>query len=517
MARGYIEDRELELLLRPLIYTSWMFYPFFGLLLAGVIWLFYNFQLQFFEGHHFTGQGSQGAIWGILVADIVHFIGISHVGIAISAVVRILNLERYKQLARIAELVTLASLTTAVLNISMDVGRPDRFIFNVVKHGRFHAPFVWSMTVITTYLIGSSVYLYLAMRRDLYICSLVLPSHKRWLYKLLALGYSDTPQSRQTHERVVWWLAVIILPIMVSVHSVYGYIFGMQAGRPGWFNPFQAPYFVLGAIVTGFSFVIIVLAILRQTFGWQEIFYPRIFKGLGVFLGFVTWLYLYFLFSEWLTGTYAPPAAERIVFNDVLFGRFAKITWPATILGMVVPFWIFFIQGANPRICSIKLTVLAAIPVFISMWIWRYLIVVPSFYHPHLPYKIAPYMPTFFDWSLIAGSFIFCAFLYTVLVKVLPVLELPEEVRVATHSPVILPYYVSPYERIKNILGLIKRFTIPLTLLAGVGLIATGIITRETPPAPAIWVLGIITLWSLPLQICILPKRESARRYRWPY
>jgi len=507
-----MRERELALYLRPLLYTSWIFYPFFAFLLAGVGWLFYNFQLQFFEGHHLTGQGSQGAIWGILVADIVHFIGISHVGIAISAVVRILKLERYKQLARIAELVTLASLTTAVLNIAMDVGRPDRFLFNVIKHGRFHAPFVWSMTVISAYYIGSTVYLYLAMRRDLYICSQVLPPHKRWFYRILSLGYSDTPQSRQTHERVVWWLAVIILPIMVSVHSVYGYIFGLQAGRPGWFNPFQAPYFVLGAIVTGFSFVIIVLAILRQAFHWQEVFPPRVFKGLGIFLGFVTWLYLYFLFSEWLTGTYAPPAAERMVFNDILFGRFAKITWPATILGMVIPFWIFFIQGANPRICSVKLTLLGAVPVFISMWIWRYLIVVPSFYHPHLPYKIAPYTPTFFDWSLIAGSFMFCTFLYTIMVKLVPVLELPEEIRLPAQEYRLVARTPTPYEGLREALAIFKKITIPLTILAGLGLIAMGIMTRENPPAPAIWVLGIVVLWTLPLQICVLPRREPAYR-----
>lgn len=514
MARGDIEDRELlGVMLRPQYNTSWIFYPYFGLLLAGVGWLFYNLQLQFFQGHQLTGQGSQGAIWGILVANIVHYIGISHVGIAISASVRILNLERYKQLARIAELVTIASLTTAVLNISMDVGRPDRFLFNVIKHGRYHAPFVWSMTVISTYYIGSTVYLYLAMRRDLYICSLVLPPYKRWLYKILALGYLDTPQSRQTHHRVVWWIAVIILPIMVSVHSVYGYIFGIQVGRPGWYNPFQAPYFVLGAIVTGFSFVILVLASLRTAFKWEEIFYPRIFKGLGVFLGFVTWLYLYFLFSEWLTGIYMPPTAEREVFNDILFGRFARITWPATILGMVIPFWIFFIQGANPRICSIKLTIAAALPVFISMWIWRYLIVVPSFYHPLLPYKIAPYTPNFFDWSLIGGSLIFCVFLFTILVKLLPVLEFPEELEIPAQGGLALPYYISPYEGIKNILSILKRITIPLTIMAGIGLIATGFITRETPPAPAIWVSGILVLWTLPLQICLLPWRQWVRRY----
>jgi molybdopterin-containing oxidoreductase family membrane subunit len=234
-----------------------------------------------------TGEGSHGAIWGITVANIVNFIGISHVGIAISAVVRILQLERYRQLARLAEFVTLAAITTAVMNIGIDVGRPERFVLNVVWYGRYHAPFVWSCTVITTYVVGSSVYLYLAMRRDLWVCSTTAPV-RRSLFQLMALGYQDTPASRARHNRVVWWLAVIILPIMVSVHSVYGYIFGLQAGRPGWYNPFQAPYFVLGAIVSGFSTVILVIAVLRKAFHWEDMFPPRIFKGLGIFLGFVT-------------------------------------------------------------------------------------------------------------------------------------------------------------------------------------------------------------------------------------
>ena len=127
---------------------------------------------------------------------------------------------------------------------------------NVVWYGRYHAPFVWSCTVITTYVVGSSVYLYLAMRHDLATCVRKVPRRRR-LYSLLALGYWDGDGVRQRHARVVWWLAVIIIPIMVSVHSVYGYIFGLQAGRPGWFNPFQAPYFVLGAIVSGFSAMIV--------------------------------------------------------------------------------------------------------------------------------------------------------------------------------------------------------------------------------------------------------------------
>ncbi len=468
----------------------------FLILAAGSGLLFYGFALQVLYGHAVTGQGSHGAIWGIIVANIVNFIGISHVGIAISAVVRILRLERYRQLARLAEFVTLASITTAVMNITMDVGHPERFIFNVVWYGRYHAPFVWSCTVITTYVVGSSVYLYLAMRRDLWLCGASAPV-RRPVYRLLALGYRDTATSRARHNRVVWWLAVIILPIMVSVHSVYGYIFGLQPGRPGWYNPFQAPYFVLGAIVSGFSTVIVVIAVVRKAFHWEEIFHPRIFKGLGIFLGFVTLLYMYFLFSEWLTGSYASPAGERAVFHDLLFGRFSIITWTAVTAGMVLPFALLFVQGVNPRMCSIRLTVVAALLINIGLWTTRGLIVVPSFYHPLLPWPVAAYMPSFSEWCMVVGSFFLFALLMLVFIKVFPVLELPEHhdaVKEGRAQPV-------PLWKIAVVAG---------SVAGGIGLIATGFATRMNPEiyhSPAIWLSGIVLLLTVPLQICALPDR----------
>jgi molybdopterin-containing oxidoreductase family membrane subunit len=353
--------------------------------------------------------------------------------------------------------------------------------------------------VITTYVVGSSVYLYLAMRRDLWICSEKAPV-RRSLYKLMALGYRDTPESRARHTRVVWWLAVIILPIMVSVHSVYGYIFGLQAGRPGWYNPFQAPYFVLGAIVSGFSTVILVIAVLRKAFHWEDIFHPRIFKGLGIFLGFVTLLYMYFLFSEWLTGLYASPHGERIVFRDLLLGRFATITWLAVLGGMLLPFLLLFFQGVNPRVCSIPLTVVAALLINLGLWTTRALIVVPSFYHPLLPWEVAPYVPTLNEWYMVVGSFFLFALLLLVMVKAFPVLELPEEHDDRPASAPSMPWW--------------KALSVGGSLLAGVALVATGVGARTAPEffhPPAIWLSGIVLLLSVPFQICVLPERSRIR------
>ncbi len=492
-------------MLRHLPLASRGFWLAVVILGVGASALFYGFALQVIYGHAVTGQGSHGAIWGIIVANIVNFIGISHVGIAISAVVRILKLEKYQQLARLAEFVTLASITTAVLNIAMDVGRPERFIVNVVWYGRYHAPFVWSCTVITTYVVGSSVYLYLAMRRDLWVSSVKAPA-RRNLFRLMTLGYEDTPASRARHTRVVWWLAVVILPIMVSVHSVYGYIFGLQPGRPGWYNPFQAPYFVLGAIVSGFSTVIMVLAVLRKAFHWEETFPPRIFKGLGIFLGFVTLLYMYFLFSEYLTGTYASPEGERAVFRDLLFGRFRFITWSAVGGGMLLPFALLFIQGSNPRICSIPLTVVAALLINIGLWVTRALVVVPSFYHPLLPWDVAPYVPAFAEWCIVIGSFFLFALLLLLMVKIFPVLELPEAHADAEAARVpMMPWW--------------KLLLVGGSGLAGVALIAAGIANRAEPEffhPPAIWLVGILLLLSVPFQICVVPERAGQGRVRRP-
>lgn len=517
-----MDQPRAKTLLHPLLHTSGIFYVFLFALLAANGWFVSNFLVQLEEGHIVSGLGApQGAIWGIIVANIINLIGISHVGIAISAVVRVMNLERYKPLARIAELVTLVALTTAVVNIGLDVGRPDRFIINVLYYGRWRSPFVWSMTVITTYFLASSVYLYLAMRRDLALCAQELP---RWsgLYRLLALGYSDTEAERKAHERTLWWLAVIILPIMVSVHSVYGYIFGLQAGRPGWYNPFQAPYFVLGAIVSGFSAIVIIAAALRRIYHWEELLPPRMFKGLGIFLGFVTLLYMYFMFSEYLTLQYAAPSAERAVSGELLRGGYAWLFWPTFIFGMFVPFWVLFVQGVNPRISSIALTLTAAVPINIAMWIWRYLIVVPSFYHPYLPYKVVPYQPSAIEWNLMLGSYAFAALLYTASVKLLPVLEFPLEHRlVATGVPAL--GFAMPL--------LVKRSLVLSTSLLGIALIALGVASREGHPPPflgvtlaaygshtwehvfpasLIWVLGIVLLVTIPLQICLIRGKGSS-------
>jgi molybdopterin-containing oxidoreductase family membrane subunit len=448
-------------------------------------------------GHGLLATSSYGAVWGLTVANIVHIIGISHVGIAISATVRVLRLERYRSVARVAELVTVIALITAVINIALDVGRPDRFIVDTIVYGKWRAPMVWSMTVIALYFSASAVYLYLSVRRDMWLMS-HRPGRNRWLYGLLARGYNGTREERERYERTLFWLAIALVPIMVSVHSVYGLFFGLLSSKAGWFNPLQAPYFVLGAVVSGFSAIIVVAALLRRAFDWQEVLTDRLFRVFGSFLAFVVFLYLYFLVSEHLTAQYFPGTAEKAVSDSLLFGRFATAFWLTVVGGLVLPFAYLFVQGVRDNAVKVGWTASAALLINAAMFFKRVLLVVPSQYQAHLPLPREPalYSPSHAEIVVALGSYAFAALLFIGLLKVLPVVELPVT---ADAEPATVPRKRSA----------IRRAAMIVSLLAGVSMIAWGIAAREADFAPLKWLVGLLLLVAIPLESCLIANQYA--------
>ncbi len=464
-----------------------------GVLLASATacWLFYCLRLLT-EGHFLLGTTSYGATWGITVANVVHIIGISHVGVAISATVRLLRLERYRNVARLAELVTLVALVTAVINIALDVGRPERFIVETLLYGKWYAPMVWSMTVITLYLLASFVYLYLSMRRDLRTLS-ETGLKLRKVYGFLALGYQDTLAERARHEHTLYWLGIVLLPLMISVHSVYGLIFGLLSAKAGWFNPLQAPYFVLGAIVSGFSAIIVIAAVLRRTFAWQELLSDRIFKVFGSILAFVVFLYLYFLFSEQFTAQHSLLPAEKAVSQALLSGSYSAIFWPTILCGLLLPFVYLFLQGIRRDFVHVGWTAVAALLVNVAMWLKRFLIVVPPQYQNHLPLPRPPvlYSPTVTEIVVTLGSYAFAGLFFLLILKTIPVVELPAKEAIVASAK-------------RRSRSWARGLLMTLTLIAGVFLTVWGITTRHYDLAPLKWLSGMALLVVIPLERCLL-------------
>ncbi|MBI2947672.1 MAG: polysulfide reductase NrfD, partial [Verrucomicrobia bacterium] len=189
--------------------------------------------------------------WGVYMTNFVFFIGVSHAGTLISAILRVTNAEWRRSITRMAEAITVFALMVGAPMVIIDMGRPDR-ILNVLIHGRLNSPILWDVCSICTYLCGSLLYLYVAMIPDF---ALLAPPAPVWehrtlrqrLYRWLSLGYRGTPEQRRFLERALATMAVIIIPVAVSVHTVVSWIFGMTL-RPGWHSTIFGPYFVIGAI-----------------------------------------------------------------------------------------------------------------------------------------------------------------------------------------------------------------------------------------------------------------------------
>jgi len=434
LKKGYDMSAEEESILQPLLKTGKGFYVFVGVLLILTGWFLYCWYTQLSQGLIVTGMRSvynapnymtygvaEGSPWGIYVTTFIFWIGISHAGIAISASVRLMNLKKYKVVARMAEVLTLVALPMAALSIVFDVGRPDR-LFNLLEFGRFQAPMLWDLSAITTYFMGTIIYLYLSLRGDIDQLALRIP-RREWFYKRLAMHYEGTETEKERHKQTLWWLAVAIVPIMVTVHSVVSFVFGLMIARAGWYSTIFAIYFVVGAIVSGVAAVYSLAWIFRWLYKWQSLITDEVLKGITWALRNVLIIYLYLWIAEELTMNYMGSSAELRVSDFLFSGRYAPIFWPMVIIGFAVPAIVLLKPVFIKKIFNPKLTFIASIILNVALWVARFTIVVPSLLNPPL-YPTGIYIPTITEVSIITGTFWMAVLLYIAFVKLFPIIEL---------------------------------------------------------------------------------------------
>lgn len=406
-------------------------YALVGLLLAVVGWGLFAYSRQVVEGLIVTGLRDvgtmRGSAWGLYIAFDIYFVGVSFAGITVAALIRLFKLEQLQPISRMAELLTVVSLILAAFCVLPDLGRPGRGIVNLFLYARPQSPFFGTFTlVISGYLFASLVYLYLAGRRDAALCAERSGGTLQKFYRLWAAGYRDTPEERARHQRTTFWLALAILPLLVTAHSTLGFVFGIQVGRPGWFSALQAPAFVVLAGVSGVGHLIVIAAIFRWLLGERERLGPRVFQWLGNILMVLIIAYLYFMVAEWLTTTYAGHHHEVRVSTTLLLGEYAWIFW-VSVASLVVPFVLLFLQFLAGKY-RLDVTVFSGVVVNLAAIGKRYLIVVPSQTHGMLlPYSPGWYTPTWVEISVILGLMGLGALLYILFMKVFPIMEVTEK------------------------------------------------------------------------------------------
>ncbi len=400
-----------------------------GLAAVAVALGIYAYSLEASEGLVATGLrdlGTMGGVpWGLYVAFVVYFVGVSFAGITIAVLIRLLRLERLRSVARMAELLTVVALLLAALSILVDLGQPLRGIVNLFLYARPQSPFFGTFTlVISGYLFASLVYLYLDGRRDAAICAQV-PSRLQWFYRLWAAGYQDTPAARERHRVTTFWLAIAIIPLLIVAHSTLGFVFGLQVGRPGWYSALQAPAFVVLAGVSGVGLLIVMAAAVRRVAAARELLDDSVFAWLGRLLMVLLLAYLYFMVAELLTTGYAGSHREQLVTQALLWGEYGPVFWLSVVF-LVLPLGLLTWQALARR-WSIALLVVAGLLVNLAAVGKRYLIVVPSQTHGQLlPYPEGSYTPALGEFAVIAGLFGLGVLLIALFMKVFPVIEFPE-------------------------------------------------------------------------------------------
>lgn len=417
---GKEEKLKDEILYQPIMTTSKRFYLVFSLLSFVVILAVYAYFTQFRDGLSVTGLNSP-VFWGIYITNFVFFIGISHAGTLISAILRLSKAEWRRSITRSAEVITVLVLFFGAGNIIIDLGRPDR-VLEILLYGRFQSPLLWDVVSITTYLTASSIYLYLPLIPDIALLrDRMKGGFRKRLYDVLALGWAGTEKQIHYLETGIAIMAVTVLPIAVSVHTVVAYVFSMTV-QPMWHSAIFGPYFVAGAIFSGIAAIIVAMAILRRVYHLEDYFRDVHFNYLGILLLVMTCLWLYFTFSEYLTVFYGAEPAHLTIFYEKISGEYAWAFWIMVLTCFVIP----FILLANKKTRTVKGTVIASISVTIGMWLERFTIVVPTLMHPRLPYEQGIYNPSWVEWSILAGSFALFAIIYMVFTKLFPIVSIWE-------------------------------------------------------------------------------------------
>jgi len=323
------------------------FYALVAVLAATIGWGIIAYAVQLRHGLGVTGL-RDNFMWGVYITNFVFFIGVSHVGALMSAILRLTGAEWRRPITRMAEAITFASLLMGALMPFVDMGRPDRFL-NLLLHGRLQSPILWDMLSITTYLTGSTLFLYvpmipdIALLRDRYAAG---PAWRHRIYRALALRWRGTEEQRHHLERIMGVLAVLIIPIAVSVHTVVSWIMGMTL-RAGWNSTIFGPYFVFGALFSGAAAVVTAMAAFRWAYHLEDYITKDHFRRMGYLVIALGLIYAYFTFNEYFVPAYKMAAAERGYLTAVLTGQFAPLFWLTQIGGLIVPIFLLTLPGIS--------------------------------------------------------------------------------------------------------------------------------------------------------------------------
>ena len=415
-----LDDEINQAVLQPMQRTGSWFWIIVGVLVAIIVWGLYAWIYQIYWGFGVAGI-NRPVYWGTYIATFVFWVGISHAGTMISAVLRIFKADWRRPITRGAEAMTAFALMMAGLFPLIHLGRVWKFYWmvpypnNRLMWPNFQSPLMWDMVAIFTYLIGSSLYLYLALIPDMAMARDNTTGWRYKLYRLLGLGWRGTEAEWHKLHRALNIFSIVIIPVFLSVHSIVSWDFAITL-QPRWHSTIFAPFFVIGAVYSGLAALAAILVLVRSGMKLQAFLRKEHFDSLGklVMVAGISWLYIWFagFIVEWFGNE--PIVIELL--HDEFSGPMATL-FTVQMVCNVTP--IIFLAFKKVRTTPAVLFFFA-IMVNVGMFTERVLIVIGNLQRNYIPFSWGDYRPTWVEISIVAMTFAGFTLLYILFSRIFP-------------------------------------------------------------------------------------------------
>ncbi len=345
--------------------------------------------------------------WGFDITNLVFWIGIGHAGTLISAILLLFRQKWRTSIARAAEAMTIFAVICAVLFPLIHMGRPWLVYWAFPYPNsrgplwvNFRSPLTWDAFALNTYFLVSLLFWYIGMIPDFAALRDKIPGLKGKIYGMLSFGWSGSARAWQRYEKACLLLAGLATPLVVSVHTIVSMDFATGL-IPGWHATIFPPYFVAGAVFSGFAMVLTLLIITRKAYGLERYITVKHFENMAKILlttgMIVGCAYSTELFMAWYSGN----PYERFAFWNRAMGPYSFAYWMMFSCNVFVP-QIFWFKAARR---SIPILFVASLLVNVGMWFERFVIIVTSLHRDFLPSSWTMYTPTWVELGILAGSF----------------------------------------------------------------------------------------------------------------
>ncbi|PJB37838.1 MAG: hydrogenase [Deltaproteobacteria bacterium CG_4_9_14_3_um_filter_63_12] len=367
--------------------------------------------------------------WGFAIVNLVFWIGIGHAGTLISAILFLFRQHWRTAIARFAEAMTLFAVLCAVQFPVLHTGRPWLAIYWMVPYPNhnnlwtnFRSPLEWDVFAISTYGTVSFLFWFLGLIPDLALArDRAKHPLRKFIYGLLSLGWNGSNRAWSHYERAYGLFAAIATPLVLSVHSVISFDFAASI-VPGWHTTIFPPYFVAGAILSGFAMVTLVVVLLRKMFNLQHLVTESHLEVMNKIMLATALMVGYAYASEFFVAWYSGVLYEKYVFLNRAMGPYAWGYWSMVTCNVFVPQLLWFKKFRRNPWLMVPIVIL----VNVGMWFERFVIIVTSLHRDYLPAAWGMYHPTWVDAGLLVGSFGLFFTLVLLFVRFLPTIAVSE-------------------------------------------------------------------------------------------